>query len=390
MAEQTKHARWMNVLTALLVSLTALVGGVYLLIWFNPYLPLNPFPPAQDIPVLSAPGAAVHAAYYRSNQPTPTFPPTWTPTATGTATPTRLPSSTPLPTNTPTPTSTPWELRPYTILGMRARRYPGGQVQIHGLFGKSSNFTTYLVFYPSEGLRISGMMNVPDGRGPFPVIILCHGYIHPSTYATGNDTWREADYLAANGYITIAPDYRGHAASDDAVSFFHIGYAQDVLNLISSLNTVEKADTSRVGLWGHSMGGGVAIKAAVVSKSVDAVALFGAVSADEEVNYTYGMGNAGYGIDRIGTPQSNPLIYKRMSPINYLNLSPPLSIHHGTGDTVVPYEWSEDLYKAAQEQGTTAELFLYPGEEHTFVGATWELAMERTLAFFDQHVKGAR
>jgi alpha-beta hydrolase superfamily lysophospholipase len=393
MAEQaSKRNRRADVVSALLASMAVLVMGVYAWIWLDPHVPLNPFPPSGTPVALPTQAPVVRRAVLRPGEPTPTFPATWTPTPTGTPTPTRLPSSTPPPTHTPTPTSTPNPLRKYTIVGMRARRYVGSQVQLHGLFGESPKFKAYLIFYESDGLRISGMMNVPKGEGPFPVIVLCHGYIHPDKYATGNDTWRQADYLADHGYVTIAPDYRSHAASDDAASFFHIGYAQDVLNLIASLNTVDKADPRRVGLWGHSMGGAIALKAGVVSKTVDAVALFGAVHADERVNFEYGMGNGpgAYGVSLMGTPNSglfSHLLYKRMSPINYLDLSPPLSIHHGTADTVVPYEWSEDLYQAAQEQGLAAELFLYPGAEHTLVGEDWDLAMERTLDFFDRYVK---
>jgi dipeptidyl aminopeptidase/acylaminoacyl peptidase len=307
-----------------------------------------------------------------------------------TPTATRIPTWTPWPTPTPTPSPTPNPLWRYYIAGMRGHRYEGSQVLLHGTFGKSPEYTAYLIFYSSGGLRISGMMNVPGGRGPFPVIILCHGYIHPDKYATGNDTWREADYLARHGYITIAPDFRGYAASDNGESFFHIGYAEDVLNLIASLGSVDKADRTRIGLWGHSMGGGVALKSAVVSKKVDGVVVFGSVSADERVNYTYGMGNGpgATGVARFGSPQSNRLGYIRISPINYLDRIPALSIHHGIGDTVVPHEWSEDLYEAAQQSGTTSELYLYSGAEHTFNGEDWDLAMKRTLEFFDRYVKG--
>ncbi len=389
----TRHARWTDALAVLFVVLTVLVAGWYLWIWIEPQVPLNPFPPRD--PGLSAPGPvhAARAASYRPAGPTPTFPPTWTPTVwQPTITPTHFPTSTPRPTLTPTPTSTPDPLRPYYIMGMRARQYPGGQVRIDGLFGSSSEFTTYLINYTSDGLRISGMMNVPKGKGPFPVIILCHGYIHPDTYATGNDTWTQADYLAAHGYLTISSDYRSHAGSDDGTSFFHIGYAQDVLNLIASLHTVEKADPKRIGLWGHSMGGGVALKAAVVSKKVDAVVLWAPVSADEGINLEYGLGNGpgGQALSAFGSPTSNRVAYKRISSINYLNLSPPLSIHHGKADTVVPYEWSEDLLQAAQKKGVTAELFLYPDAEHQLLDKDWELAMKRTLAFYDQYVKAGR
>jgi dipeptidyl aminopeptidase/acylaminoacyl peptidase len=243
--------------------------------------------------------------------------------------------------------------------------------------------------YRSDGLKISGMMNVPVGNGPFPVVVLCHGYIEPSRYATGDGTWRQADYLAEHGYLTLAPDYRNHGASDIARSFFHIGYAEDVLHLIASIPSLDKADPRRVGLWGHSMGGAIALKAAVVSKTADAVVLFGSVSGDERVNYANGMGNGPgvYGIELLGSPRSNPLVYKRMSPIRYLQYSPPLSIHHGEADSIVPADWSKELYAAALEQGAPAELYLYPKGGHTLRGEDWEQAMERTLAFLDRHVK---
>ena len=111
--------------------------------------------------------------------------------------------------------------------------------------------------------------------------------------------------------------------------------------------------------------------------------------ADERVNYYYGMGNGPgpMGVARFGSPERNRLSYKRISSINYLDRIPALSIHHGTGDAIVPYQWSEDLYEAATEKGTLSELHLYPGGKHTLGGKDWDLAMARAAAFFDTHVK---
>ena len=387
--EPETHVHWTDYISMLLVMFAILVGAWYLLIWLNPVSAINPFPPeriALQPEVVPAGGEPAGQGGGSS-----AFPPTWTPTPRGepTATATRFPTWTPLPTSTPTPVPTRDPRWQFYVSGMRGQRYKGGEVSIYGTFGETPKYTTYLIFYTSESLRISGMMNVPKGRGSFPVIILCHGYIHPNKYATGNDTWREADYLAQRGYITIAPDYRSHAGSDNGTSFFHVGYAEDVLNLISSLHTVKKADQSRIGLWGHSMGGGVALKAAVVSKKVDAVAVFGSVSADERTNYYAGLGNGPgvLGIAWFGSPDNNRLGYKRVSSINYLDRIRALSIHHGTGDQIVPYKWSEELYAAAQDEQVPSELFLYKGGTHTLSGKDWDLAMERTLKFYDTYVK---
>ena len=89
-------------LTFVFIALTLLVGGVYLLIFIYPWVPLNPFPPPTKVAALGT-------------TPTPespefvlTFPPTWTPTPTftPTSTPTPTPTFTPTPTSTPTPTPT--------------------------------------------------------------------------------------------------------------------------------------------------------------------------------------------------------------------------------------------------------------------------------------------
>ena len=135
------------------------------------------------------------------------------------------------------------------------------------------------------------------------------------------------------------------------------------------------------------MGGGIAIKACVVSNQIKAVALFGSVGADEKDNY-YWNGAARSRVHQIfGLPEQNPGPYYRLSPINYLGAAPPMSIHHGEADDVVPIEFSEKLYTKMQETGRPVEYFTYPGQPHTFQGEGWELAIERVRAFFDKHLK---
>jgi hypothetical protein len=93
--------------TLVLLVLTVMTCLCYLTIFFNPRMPLNPFPPPpgggpqSGSPTPTSQGGAA-----------PTFPPTWTPTAT--ATPTDTPTPTYTPTVTPTPTHTPTATVPPT------------------------------------------------------------------------------------------------------------------------------------------------------------------------------------------------------------------------------------------------------------------------------------
>ena len=373
---------------AMAFSFLLLIASVLVLIWYlliavNPAGLWNPLPPPKT-PV------AVAAWATRLAGPAETWPPTWTPTATGTHTP--MPTITPTPTNTPTrrpptPTNTPNPRLPYYITRLRKQTYKSGTVRITGDIAENEDYAAFYISYPSGRLTITGYMYVPQGPGPFPVVILNHCYYDPELYFTGTGTQREADYLARQGYLTLAPDYRNYGESSAGESLLRVGYMQDVLNLVNSVETIDKADPSRIGMWGHSMGGGIAIKSCVVSNQIKAVALFGSVGADEKDNY-YWNGTTRSQVHQIfGLPEQNPGPYYRLSPINYLDGAPPMSIHHGGADDVVPIEFSEKLYKNMQEEGRPVEYFTYPGQLHTFQGEGWELAMERVLVFFDEHLK---
>jgi hypothetical protein len=87
-----EQSAWYNRLSVLLLVLTAVVFVCYLLIFFAPTLPLNPFPPSAQAAVATF-------------APTPTSQPTYTPTPIPTSTP--RPTDTPRPTWTPTSTETP-------------------------------------------------------------------------------------------------------------------------------------------------------------------------------------------------------------------------------------------------------------------------------------------
>jgi dipeptidyl aminopeptidase/acylaminoacyl peptidase len=275
----------------------------------------------------------------------------------------------------------------YYIARLRKQAYKGGAVKITGKIPGNEDYDAYYVSYPSEGLTITGYMYVPKGSGPFPVVILNHGYYDPELYSTGTGTQRVADYLARQDYLAVAPDYRSFGESSAGESLLLVGYVKDVLNLVSSVKTIDKADPSRIGMWGHSMGGGVAIKAAVVSNRIRAVALFGSVGADEKDNY-YWNGVTRAKVHQVfGLPEQNPGPYHRASPINYLESAPPMSIHHGEADEVVPIEYSEKLYQKMQEADRPVEYFTYSGQPHTFEGEGWELAMERVLAFFEKYLR---
>jgi uncharacterized protein len=352
-----------------------------------------------------------------------------TPTPTQAIAETITPSPLPTYTFTASPTPTVDELIfPYTINGLRQHNFRSGKIHIRStLDDKNQFYKSYLIDYPSDGLTITGMMQIPAGEGPFPVIVMNHGFFSRSVYHSGDGTDRASPYLAEHGYITLASDYRSWGESDIGSSFFYSGLVIDVVNLINAIPSIPDADPSRIGIWGHSMGGGVTMKVLAVlgSQEINAVTkikaavLYSPVSADDaDIINRWGMGCFGdidEGEQIVGCNSSDVIpidlprnlqdayrfaasdadTLKEISPFYHLDLiNVPVQIHYGTDDgkflSGTPPEWSIKLTQGLRDAGKQVELLQYEGESHSFIGQPWFDFMGRTLRFFDKYVKHSR
>jgi dipeptidyl aminopeptidase/acylaminoacyl peptidase len=346
-------------------------------------------------------------------------PPALTPTLSPTPAWIETMTPSPIPTIrfTPSPTPTIEELIfPYTIDGLREHDFQSGKIHIRSTLSENDKFTTYLIDYPSDGLTITGVMQIPAGEGPFPVIVLNHGFFSRSVYNSGDGTDRASAFLAEHGYITLASDYRSWGNSDSGSSFFYSGLAIDVINLINAVPSIKQADRDRVGMWGHSMGGGVTMKVLTIDSRVKAAVLYSPVSADfVDVIERWGpgcFGDIAQGELIVGCnssdvipadlPQNLQEAYRfaasdadtlrEVSPSYHLDLiNVPIQIHYGTEDgkflSGTPPQWSVKLTQGMRDAGKQAEMYQYEGEGHSFIGQPWFDFMTRTLRFFDKYVK---
>ncbi len=314
------------------------------------------------------------------------------PTATSTLAPTSTPTRTPVPSPTILPTPDPYA--GLTIADLASRKYGGGELKVEKTLGVTNTFTRTLVNWPSDGLTIYGFMDVPRGKGPFPVVIAIHGYIEPAIYNTLDYTTRYADALANAGYLVIHPNLRGYRPSDSGPDRFRVGMAVDVLNLIAVVRRqagqpgpLQQANAQALGVWGHSMGGGIALRVITVSPDVKAAVLYGAMNGDEQKNYEQirvWSGGAARPVE-LDTPAAD---LQRISPIFFLDrITAAVSIHHGASDPTVPPEWSRDLCDRLKNLNKNPECFSYPGQPHILTGASDALFIQRMIAFYDKQLK---
>ncbi len=280
---------------------------------------------------------------------------------------------------------------------LMSEKYDGHDLTVGRILDQNSDYTRYYITYLSGKLTISGIMNVPTGTGPFPILILNHGYIDPAIYTNGRGLKREQDYFARRGYIVIHPDYRNHADSDEdeqAEYRFRLGYTEDVINAIYAVRNSDLTyfDKNNIGMMGHSMGGGITQNVLVTQPDlIKAASLYAPVSADVVDNFNRWTRTRPEVADKIiadhGEPNANPDFYAQLSPINYLDrITVPIILHHGTNDKDVPIEWSNELNQALTDIDKAIIYYVYPGEGHEF-GTQWSTFMRRNVEFFDEFLK---
>lgn len=273
--------------------------------------------------------------------------------------------------------------KPGFIEDLIKREFKGGEIKIEETVADNAFYTSYIFSYPSDDLTVYGRMNVPKENGPFPVIVLNHGYFNQSSFQSGDGTQTMADIMARQDYLTLASDYRGFGKSEndpEGSRGHNPNYAIDILNLIASIKNLPKADANRIGMWGHSMGGEVSLRVAEAKSNVKAIVLWAPTSARASDNVSFYSGGR-------QAPQANPGL-EGASPINYLKyIQAPISLHQGSEDTEVKPEWSKELKSALEKENKTVEYFEYEGQDHNFKNLGWDLISERTIAFYDKYLK---
>jgi len=291
----------------------------------------------------------------------------------------------PQPSASPTP-----KPDPNSLPALFDENIAGGGLKLGRLLGDFGPYRSYEATFRSGELTISGVLNVPKGDGPFPAVVLNHGYIEPSIYLTGQGMPRERDYLARAGFVVLHNDYRGHAGSDDVDATdleFRLGYTRDAIAAVKALRGMPEVRDDQVALAGRSMGGGVVFNALVVDPDlVDAAVVWASVSTRYVDNFRQWTeperpDRAAEVTDRWGTAEENPRFWAGLSSRTYFDrVEASVMMHHGTLDESCPYPWAEATRDALKRAGADVNFQSYDGEYHTFF-RDWELSMQRTVAF---------
>jgi dipeptidyl aminopeptidase/acylaminoacyl peptidase len=301
------------------------------------------------------------------------------------------PSETPAPEGALPPVTHPRSLPALMREELRPSRIRYGDV-----IEETDGYRRFAVTYRAGDVTVSGVLLRPRGRGPFPGIVLNHGYIEPAVYTSGQGLAREQVALADAGFAVLHTDYRGHAGSDPAAPLSaetRLGYTRDAIHAVLALEREPYVDEDRMAMLGRSMGGGVTMNALVVAPGlVDAAVIYASVSSRYLENVRHFVeperpDEVAELYDALGDPRRAREVFAGLSPRTYFDrITEPVLAHHADTDEVCPFPWAVATDKAMRRAGVDSRLEVYEGEAHAFT-FDWQRSMDRTIQFLRRRLR---
>ncbi|MBB5895901.1 S9 family peptidase [Kutzneria kofuensis] len=250
-----------------------------------------------------------------------------------------------------------------------------------------------LSYQASDGLELDGLLVVPAGTGPFPLITIVHGGPYDRYSDQFALQWAPSgQWLALAGYAVFLPNPRGsqgrgHAFAEAVSGAVGQEEWTDILTGIDLLIADGVADPHRLGIAGWSHGGFMTAWA-IGHTDRFAAAVMGAGVTDWGMlagSGEWGRFEAALG-GSTGWEGVGPHPHDRLSPISYASaVRTPVLIVHGAEDTNVPLAQAEYFHRALRHYGAEHEFVVYPREGHSFRGRDHRLdLLNRTRAWFDR------
>ena len=221
--------------------------------------------------------------------------------------------------------------------------------------------------YPSDGLTVYAYLYGPRSTGrKLPVIIFSRGsWTWPNGFA--GELLTMAHRLAADGYIVVAPLYRGSGGSA-GVDEMGGADVDDLMNLRPVIAEIPGADPDRVYLYGESRGGMMVYQALRDGFPARAAAVVGAITDLHGMLANPKWAVAGAQIWPDLATHRTEIIARRSAVQWPRKIGAPLLIIHGARDTQVPPAQSLEMAGKLVQLGKPVQLILVDKEGHTING----------------------
>jgi len=246
------------------------------------------------------------------------------------------------------------------------------------------------------------MADIPDNDSysdRLPVVVLIRGFVPEEIYETGMGSHETgmgsqpmADFLAKEGFVTLAPDFLGFGGSDMPPAVGFLSPLADrfekpvaVLNLLASIETLPQVDSQNIFFWAHSNGGQIALSVLEITKRDIPTVLWAPVTKAFPYNllhYSDEAEDQGKYLRKLVSEFEKDYDSDLFSIHNYFSdIVAPLQLHQGKADQEVPVWWSDEFVTQMNGLDKEIEYFTYDGADHNMAPA-WQQAAEESLEFY--------
>ena len=229
----------------------------------------------------------------------------------------------------------------------------------------------FFTFTTERGDTLNAYRVLPEGFDPakrYPVLLT--QYSGPGSQQVA-DRWTVdwEDALAEHGYIVVCTDGRGTGFRGEAFKKITSGRlgeleVEDQLSLARHMASQEYVDAGRIGIYGWSYGGFMALGCALKGDGLFKMAI--AVAPVTSWRYYDSIYTEIYN----GLPEENPAGYDDNSPVNFADRLADrtrLLIMHGTSDDNVHLKNSMEMIRALTRAGKRFDIMLYPDQNHSML-----------------------
>ncbi len=236
--------------------------------------------------------------------------------------------------------------------------------------------------------RIFKPVNLKAGK-KYPVIVNVYGGPHAQRVA---NSWRSKNlyfqYMVQQGYIVFQLDNRGsfnRGVAFESPIYKNLGDVEvtDQITGVEYLRTLNYVDAKRIGIYGHSYGGYMALMTMFKASEYFQAGVSGAPVTDWNLYDTH------YTERYLSHPKTNADGYKASNVFPYINgLKGSLLIYHGMADDNVLFTHATKVFKELQDNALAFEMMTYPGSKHSLRGKKVQTHLHQTITnFFDRAFK---
>lgn len=250
----------------------------------------------------------------------------------------------------------------------------------------------WISYMARDGLPIYAALFRPRETSKAPAVLFIHG---GPNFEFGEAYSPLPQLLAQEGYVVLAPNYRGSTGYGTAfrqANFREWGHADalDVIDAARWLRGQEFVDPDHLAVVGPSYGGYLTLCALTLGPDLfcAGVDLYG--DSDLVESYRHSDREARLDIRRhMGTPEENPEGYRRGSPVLFAErIQAPVLILHGRQDMMVVPLMSEKMIEALRIENKYVESHFYEDEAHGFEKPhNRKDAWERVIQFLNRYCR---